>query len=238
MKRFPWPIQRPLLEEEHQVLLAVLVKVARENGVTWGQVEEALGPEYAARHKAWILGVLQAANVKVETPLRSLADSPVSGFAPYLLEKLNRIGIKTWRDLFTADDGELFKRATFFPDDVFEVRHAVCRTGYRFGMTSEEVDARAVALSDVFATPLLQLGLSTRPLNALYNCNATTLGDICALTQDFLRSLRNFGRNALAEVESMVERHGLSLGMIVPGAKIAKVASSRSRGAGRKGREG
>ena len=216
---FPYRKVRQPEETDERTLLRVLIEVARETGVKWSHVEKGLGPERANANKANILGFLQQADIRVETPLDSLADSPLaaSGLSRRVLQQLESKGIKTWRGLFTVTEDKLLADPAFDPGEVAAIREAIKRTGYRFGMTSQEVDARAAALSEAFAIPLLQLGLSTRAANALYNCDAVTLGGICALTEDYLRSMRNFGERSVEEVRAMAEKHGLSLGMIVPG---------------------
>lgn len=210
-------------EADERTLLRVLIELARETGVKWAHVEKALGPDWAEANKAKILGVFQQADIRVETPLDSLADSTLSnsGLPRIVLDRLASKGIETWRGLFMATEAQLLADG-FDLGEVATIRDAIKRAGYRFGMTSQEVDARAAALWEKFAIPLLQLGLSTRAANALYICDAVTLGGICALTGDDLLPFRNFGERSLQEVRTMVEKHGLSLGMIVPGATSVK----------------
>lgn len=212
----------PLSEQDKEALLAVLLVASRERGVEWRHIEDALGPGAAKEYRGEILGILEYADVRVETPFRSLADSPLSGMLPDLVQALGRKGIATWRDLFTAEEGVLLAPDSFPPEDADKIRDAVRRTGYKLGMTSEEVDRRAVLLSDLFAIPVLRLGLNVRPENALYNFHAATLGDLCALTDYDLLSFRNFGKRSLSEVKDALTKYGLFLGMIVPGYGVSR----------------
>lgn len=59
--------------------------------------------------------------------------------------------------------------------------------------------------------PLEEMGFSTRVLNALRSARITTLYRLLSKTEQELRSIRNFGENALREVEEKLASMGLSL---------------------------
>lgn len=64
---------------------------------------------------------------------------------------------------------------------------------------------------DIPDRPLEELGFSTRVLNALRGARINTLYRLLGKTEQELRTIRNFGDNALREVEEKLATMGLSL---------------------------
>ncbi|MER3402809.1 MAG: DNA-directed RNA polymerase subunit alpha [Armatimonadota bacterium] len=80
----------------------------------------------------------------------------------------------------------------------------------------EELDDRSPVLpepvsADIPDRPLEELGFSTRVLNALRGARITTLYRLLSKTESELRTIRNFGDNALKEVRDKLASMGLHL---------------------------
>ena len=65
--------------------------------------------------------------------------------------------------------------------------------------------------NDLLKTPLNALNLSKRTYNCFYWTEMKTLEDLTNLTEKDIMKFRNFGKNALAEVISLLDEYGLSL---------------------------
>lgn len=68
-------------------------------------------------------------------------------------------------------------------------------------------------LSDVFYTPVRELGLSVRAMNVLKLNDIVTILDIVKLTRVDLIKMHNAGRKTLFEIEDYLAQYGLHLGM-------------------------
>ena len=71
------------------------------------------------------------------------------------------------------------------------------------------------------STPLLaknidELDLSVRSANSLKNANIHTLRDLVRRTEKDMLETKNFGKKSLEEVQEVLDKLGLSLGMDVP----------------------
>jgi len=55
--------------------------------------------------------------------------------------------------------------------------------------------------------------LSVRALNCLKTGEVETLADLVACTKSTLMKFRNFGKKSLVELEELVQKHDLELGM-------------------------
>jgi DNA-directed RNA polymerase alpha subunit len=64
--------------------------------------------------------------------------------------------------------------------------------------------------NDLLKTPLAALKLSKRTYNCFYRTEMKTLEDLTNLTEKDIMKLRNFGKNALAEINNLFEQHNLS----------------------------
>jgi DNA-directed RNA polymerase alpha subunit len=65
--------------------------------------------------------------------------------------------------------------------------------------------------NDLLKTPLSVLNLSKRTYNCFYWTEMKTLEDLTNLTEKDIMKLRNFGKNALAEIKNLLEEYNLSL---------------------------
>lgn len=202
-------------EEVYAAAYSVLLLAAVENGVTEDQIDRALGSNKSENEKRQVVERLERLQVPVAKRSLKLPDLPLSSIWTDVKESLAGHGIKTWRDLFQTTEPQLRE---MFPDGaVFNIADAVRRTGFRLGMTPEEIDRRSEELSDLFATGLSRPEFSTRALNSLYNIGATTFGSLCAHEEQDLFKIPMFGRSTFEGVVDALKKRGLFLGMIVPG---------------------
>ena len=65
--------------------------------------------------------------------------------------------------------------------------------------------------SDLLKTPIYKLKFSARTYNCFKRYEIKTVEDLIQYTEKDLIKLRNFGKNALAEVISLLDEYGLSL---------------------------
>jgi DNA-directed RNA polymerase subunit alpha len=71
-------------------------------------------------------------------------------------------------------------------------------------------------LDAVLAKNIDELDLSVRSANSLKNANIHTLRDLVRRTEKDMLETKNFGKKSLEEVQEVLDRLGLSLGMDVP----------------------
>src|SRR5215207_6727964 len=76
----------------------------------------------------------------------------------------------------------------------------------------------AVSLAALLAKNIDELDLSVRSANSLKNANIHTLRDLVRRTEKDMLETKNFGKKSLEEVQEVLDKLGLSLGMEVPGA--------------------
>lgn len=60
-------------------------------------------------------------------------------------------------------------------------------------------------------SPLSDLGINVRTVNALEEMNVFTIREVCGLTSQYLDRIRNFGPKAIGELEQALRRHGFKL---------------------------
>jgi len=76
----------------------------------------------------------------------------------------------------------------------------------------EEAETTPEAVADErLGTPVEQLDLSVRTMNALRRSNITTVGELIQMGEKELMSLRNFGQKSKDELEAKLNELGLSL---------------------------
>ncbi|HSU81077.1 MAG TPA: DNA-directed RNA polymerase subunit alpha [Thermoanaerobaculia bacterium] len=71
-------------------------------------------------------------------------------------------------------------------------------------------------LDALLAKPIDDLDLSVRSANSLKNANIHTLRDLVRRTEKDMLETKNFGKKSLEEVQEVLDKLGLSLGMDVP----------------------
>jgi len=72
-------------------------------------------------------------------------------------------------------------------------------------------------LDALLAKNIDELDLSVRSANSLKNANIHTLRDLVRRTEKDMLETKNFGKKSLEEVQEVLDKLGLSLGMDVPG---------------------
>lgn len=72
-------------------------------------------------------------------------------------------------------------------------------------------------LDALLAKNIDELDLSVRSANSLKNANIHTLRDLVRRTEKDMLETKNFGKKSLEEVQEVLDKLGLSLGMEVPG---------------------
>jgi DNA-directed RNA polymerase subunit alpha len=77
---------------------------------------------------------------------------------------------------------------------------------------SEEISG----LQAVLSRRIDELDLSVRSANCLKNANIHTLQDLVMRTEKEMLETKNFGRKSLQEVQDILAKHGLHLGMDIP----------------------
>ena len=75
------------------------------------------------------------------------------------------------------------------------------------------IDQKIIFMRKKLLKPLHDLGLGARTFNCLKSNNVKNLGDIVQLTFPKLMQFRNFGKISMTEVEELLAKEGLSLGM-------------------------
>ncbi|HIC97604.1 MAG TPA: DNA-directed RNA polymerase subunit alpha, partial [Aquificaceae bacterium] len=68
-------------------------------------------------------------------------------------------------------------------------------------------------LSEKLTLSIEELDISQRALNSLRRMGITTIGDLVQMTEEELKSTKNIGRKALAEIKEALKQMGLQLGL-------------------------
>jgi Bacterial RNA polymerase, alpha chain C terminal domain/Helix-turn-helix domain len=79
------------------------------------------------------------------------------------------------------------------------------------------------------ATPIEGLELSTRSKNALVNQGVKTVDQLVPQTAEELLALPNLGKTSLAEIKTLLKKHGLHLGMELQEPDLAPSPPARDR---------
>ena len=79
----------------------------------------------------------------------------------------------------------------------------------------EEIDEETIRIRNLFKMKVDELELSVRSSNCLKAAEIKTLKDLVQKTEADMLKYRNFGRKSLSELQSILEKLGLSFGMDV-----------------------
>ncbi|MBC7790716.1 MAG: DNA-directed RNA polymerase subunit alpha [Anaerolineae bacterium] len=132
-----------------------------------------------------------------------------------------RVGQRTDYDRLTLT---VETNGTITPDEAVSYAAALTQTHFQYfvsfgsqgaaGLPSNgEGAADAQRLSQLFKSPIDELGLSVRSVNSLKNSDVRTLGDLVKQTEGQMLQVKNFGKKSLQEIAELLERHELNFGM-------------------------
>jgi DNA-directed RNA polymerase subunit alpha len=89
-----------------------------------------------------------------------------------------------------------------------------------------EVSEELAGLDALLAKQVDELDLSVRSANSLKNANIHTLRDLVRRSEKDMLETKNFGKKSLEEVQEVLDKLGLSLGMDVPDRPVGSAASA------------
>ena len=106
-------------------------------------------------------------------------------------------------------------------------KHLDVFVGYNDDLVEEDVTADVETqnqedLASKFNLSVNEIELSVRSANCLNNANITTVGELCQRTEPDMLKFRNFGKKSLSEIKEKLQQMGLSLGMKIDPALLAK----------------
>ena len=106
-------------------------------------------------------------------------------------------------------------------------KHLDVFVGYNDELVEEDVAADVETqnqedLASKFNLSVNEIELSVRSANCLNNANITTVGELCQRTEPDMLKFRNFGKKSLSEIKEKLQQMGLSLGMKIDPALLAK----------------
>ena len=106
-------------------------------------------------------------------------------------------------------------------------KHLDVFVGYNDELVEEDVTADVETqnqedLASKFNLSVNEIELSVRSANCLNNANITTVGELCQRTEPDMLKFRNFGKKSLLEIKDKLAQMGLSLGMKIDPALLAK----------------
>lgn len=134
-----------------------------------------------------------------------------------------RVGQRTDYDKLTLEvdtDGSIAPK-----EALKEAAHILIRHFSLFSDESiDEVEQEEVEADELFddearqtrallKSKLADLGLSVRALNCLRAADVETLADLVKHDKEELLTFRNFGKKSLTEIEELLEKNNLTLGM-------------------------
>ncbi len=106
-------------------------------------------------------------------------------------------------------------------------KHLDVFVGYNDDLVEEDETAEVATqnqedLAAKFNLSVNEIELSVRSANCLNNANITTVGELCQRTEPDMLKFRNFGKKSLSEIKEKLQQMGLSLGMKIDPALLAK----------------
>jgi len=140
--------------------------------------------------------------------------SPVR-LASYRIEQI-RVGEKTDYERLTV---EVVTDGTKSPEDVVKEaiaifqRHLALLEHISYEVPTLEEPIPVDELPEKLTLSIEELDISQRALNSLKRMGITTIGDLVQMTEEELKSTKNIGRKALAEIKEALKQMGLQLGL-------------------------
>lgn len=127
-----------------------------------------------------------------------------------------RVGKKSTYERLTL---EIFTNGIKTPDQCMQEAIEILKKHYELLeniSTEKPTVPQKVAvdeLAEKLSLSIEELDISQRALNSLKRIGITTIGDLVRMTEDELKSTKNIGRKALAEIKEALHKLGLELGM-------------------------
>jgi DNA-directed RNA polymerase subunit alpha len=147
-----------------------------------------------------------------------------------------RVGQRTDYDRLTVS---VETNGTISPEDAIAYAAALAQEHFRYFVEFGKVPAAREPVTDgsvasgnlkaLLGRLIDDFGLSVRSLNSLKNSNIRTIRDLVAFSEDELLKVKNVGEKALAEIRELLQREGLSFGLLfeeVDGELRARTAES------------
>ncbi len=140
--------------------------------------------------------------------------SPVR-FVSYRIEP-TRVGEKTDYEKLIV---EVTTDGTQSPEDVVKEaveilqKHLSLLEHISYEVPTLEEPIPVDELSEKLTLSIEELDISQRALNSLKRMGITTIGDLVQMTEEELKSTKNIGRKALAEIKEALKQMGLGLGL-------------------------
>jgi DNA-directed RNA polymerase subunit alpha len=132
-----------------------------------------------------------------------------------------RVGQRTDYDRLTVS---VETNGTISPEDAIAYAAALAQEHFRYFVEFGKVPAAREPVTDgsvasgnlkaLLGRLIDDFGLSVRSLNSLKNSNIRTIRDLVAFTEDELLKVKNVGEKALAEIRELLQREGLSFGLV------------------------
>ena len=154
-------------------------------------------------------------------------------YTPIVNVKINvedtRVGQKTNYDKLTLEidtDGSISPTAALKEAAKILIEHFMLIVENEIDVNLQEeveeeiLDNDVIRLRKLLKTKLTQDNLSQRALNCLNSADVITFGDLVKHTKDELLKFRNFGRKSLNEIQELLDKAGLTLGMDVSKYKL------------------
>ncbi len=140
--------------------------------------------------------------------------SPVK-LVSYRIEQ-TRVGEKTDYERLAV---EIHTDGTKSPDEVVSEavdilkKHLTLLENISYEAPVPEEPIPVDELSEKLTLSIEELDISQRAMNSLKRMGITTIGDLVQMTEEELKSTKNIGRKALAEIKEALKQMGLQLGL-------------------------
>jgi DNA-directed RNA polymerase subunit alpha len=132
-----------------------------------------------------------------------------------------RVGQRTDYDRLTVS---VETNGTISPEDAIAYAAALAQEHFRYFVEFGKVPAAREPVTDgsvasgnlkaLLGRLIDDFGLSVRSLNSLKNSNIRTIRDLVAFSEDELLKVKNVGEKALTEIRELLQREGLSFGLV------------------------
>ncbi|MCD6410449.1 DNA-directed RNA polymerase subunit alpha [bacterium] len=207
-KDFEIPSQLELVNEEEHIATLTDKNASLEMEIT---VQKGVGYEPVEMRKKEKLSVGEIQLDAVYTPIKRVS---------YKVENM-RVGERTDFDRLII---EVETDGTIKPTEAFQKAIDIILDHFNFikdnfaskgkisiEKTKEEKKESKAEDEDILKTPIENLKLSTRTINALTKAHIKTLGGLIKKKEDDLKNLEGLGDKAIEEIKKVLKKYGLEL---------------------------